>query len=71
MYAHVNLPGSSHFETFGPATKRECESWLRGRKDWHRKIYGGKWVSTYFPAKVITNQQAKRWKYRDGTRCFD
>jgi hypothetical protein len=70
MYATINLPGSTHFEKFGPASRRECEAWLDERDAWHRENHGGGWVSTYFPARILSNREAARMRYSDGTKVF-
>ena len=67
MYATINLPGSSHFEHYGPNTRAECEAWLEERRDVHQRGHGGVWVSTYMPARVITNAVARAMRYRDGS----
>jgi len=28
MYGIINIPGSTHFQWFGPATKAECNKWV-------------------------------------------
>jgi hypothetical protein len=66
MYATVNLHGSTHFQVFGPDTRAECEEWLESTKTEHQDTHGGAWVSTYYPARVVTNREARSWKYRDG-----
>lgn len=70
MYATVNLPGSSHFEHYGPDTKAECEAWLAERKVVHQEIHGGAWTGTYLPARVISNAVAERMRYRDGSHAI-
>jgi hypothetical protein len=66
MYATINLPGSTHFEAFGPNTRAECEEWLEAKKAEHKDMHGGAWVSTYCPARIVTNREARSWKYQDG-----
>lgn len=68
MYATINLPGSTHFEYSGPASRKECEDWLEEKKIEHQEKYGGVWVSTYFPARVVSNKDVLKWTYRDGTK---
>jgi len=69
MFAHINIPGSGNFETFGPGTKKECGNWI---EKIHSKVkaQGGN-ITSYCPAEIISNAEAKSWKYRDGTHCFD
>jgi hypothetical protein len=71
MYAIINLPGSSHFQAFGPANKAECEAWLQEKKTEHQEMHGGAWAGTYLPAKVVTNAEARSWRYRDGSRVVE
>jgi hypothetical protein len=70
MYAHVNLPGSSHFATFGPATRGECERWLKKMENHYKELHGGLWYNCYAPDGIIPNAEAMRWKYRDGSKVF-
>lgn len=70
MYATVNLPGSSNFEYYGPATKQECHDWLMMKRTEHKEMYGGLWINTYYPARIVSNKDAHKWKYRDGSRVI-
>lgn len=70
MFAYTNLPGSSYFETYGPATKKECEEWLDEKAEEHKQRSGGNWWSTYGPGTIITNAEAKAMRWQDGSRVF-
>ena len=63
MYATVNLPGSSYFKSFGPATKAECQDWLAETKRDYQERFGGTWYGNYAPGRVISNREAKKIKY--------
>lgn len=66
MVATVNLPGSSNFKYF-VGSKAECEKWLEQKKAEYQERFGGTWYSAYSPAKTVSNAEAKKWKYRDGS----
>lgn len=70
MVATTNLPGSSHFRYF-VGTKTECEAWLEKREEECKRLHQGAWFSVYDPGQIITNKEARRWRYRDGTRVFN
>ena len=70
MYALVNLPGSQNFDWFGPASKSECEAWLEEAKIFHQDRYGGLWTSTYYPARIVPNKEARAMRWRDGNRVI-
>jgi hypothetical protein len=65
MYATINLPGSSHFEYYGPASKAECEAWLERRTE---KLLQTQLVTSTMPRRVVSNKEAESWKYLDGSR---
>lgn len=67
MFAVINLPGSYHFSSFGPASKSDCEKWLDEEiKDMLRTEL----LSSTLPRQIISNREAKKWKYRDGSKVF-
>ena len=70
MYALVNMPGSVHFDYFGPASKSECEAWLEVQKTVHKERYGGLWTSTFFPDRIVSNKVARAMRWRDGNRVI-
>lgn len=70
MYGTINLPGSQHFDYYGPAPKAECEEWILAKEREHKDLYGGAWASTFLPARIVPNKEAERWKYRDGRRVI-
>lgn len=70
MYATINLPGNQHFQYYGPARKKECETWLDEQKARCQDLHGGAWISIYLPAQIVSNKEAEAWKYRDGTRVI-
>ncbi len=69
MIATTNLPGSSHFAHFR-GTKAECTEWLTKRENRCKDIHGGLWYNVYSPADIIAEREAKKWRYRDGTKVF-
>lgn len=69
MVATINLPGSSHFKYF-VGTRAECETWLEQKKEEYQERFGGAWYGAYSPAQILTNAEAKTWKYRDGSRVI-
>lgn len=67
MYATINLPGSSHFKYFGPASRADCEAWINQTvKDMLRFELLG----VTLPRQIISNKDAAKWRYRDGSRVF-
>lgn len=68
MFATINLPGSSHFEYYGPATKSECEQWLETRV---AELLETNLVTSTLPRRIISNKEARTWKYRDGSYVFN
>ena len=70
MYATINLPGSQHFRYYGPGTRAECERWLEEQKKIDQNINGGMWVSSYFPARIVSNRVARGVRYKDGSRVI-
>ena len=65
MYATINLPGSSHFEYFGPASKTDCQEWLRDRV---AELQGqGEQITSLLPQRIVSNRVAESWRYRDGS----
>jgi hypothetical protein len=70
MYATVNIPGSSHFDYYGPASKTECQEWLSWKLEQHKAIHEGAWTGTYLPDEIISNKRALSWRYQDGTRVI-
>lgn len=71
MYATINLPGSNHFQYYGPSTRKDCAAWLEEQKTRHQDEHGGTWTSTYLPARIVSNREAESWKYRDGSRVVN
>lgn len=67
MYAVINLPGSSHFEYHGPASKAECEAWLNARIE---KLLKTEQVSSLLPRRVVSNRDAESWRYLDGSKVI-
>lgn len=67
MYAVINLPGSSHFDWFGPSTEQECEAWLDKTVS---KMLETQLLGSTLPRQVISNKNAGKWKYRDGSHVF-
>lgn len=65
MYAAINLPGSSHFHYFGPATKQECQEWLRTTVE---RLSRTESATSLLPQRIVTNRDAESWRYRDGSR---
>lgn len=69
MVATVNLPGSSHFKYF-VGSKSDCELWLETVKEDYQNRFGGTWYNAYGPARVTPNAEARKWRYRDGSRVI-
>ena len=69
MVTTVNLPGSGHFHYF-VGSKAECESWLAAKKDEYQSRFGGAWVGAYNPGRMTPNAEAKKWKYKDGSKVI-
>jgi len=65
MYATINLPGSSHFEMFGPASRLECEQWLRQTVARRQRT---ELATSLLPQRIISNREAESWRFRDGSR---
>ncbi len=65
MYATINIPGSSHFEYYGPATRVECEAWLDRRVE---KLLETQLITSTLPRRIVSNKDAESWKYLDGSR---
>ena len=67
MYAHINLPGSKHFEYFGPASKCECREWLERRVN---ALLTTELLTSTLPRMVITNRDAEKTRYLSGNSVF-
>lgn len=67
MYATINLPGSSHFEYYGPASKAECQEWLNRRV---AKLQETQLITSLMPQRIVSNKDAESWKYLDGSRVI-
>lgn len=67
MYATINIPGSSHFEYYGPASKTECEGWLNRRLE---RLLETEQVTSTMPRRIVPNRDAESWKYLDGNRVI-
>lgn len=64
MYATINLPGSRHFEYYGPASKEACEKWLERRVT---ELQETELSSSLLPQSIHANREIESWKYRDGS----
>lgn len=67
MVAMTNIPGSKHFKWFR-GTKKECAAWLLARREICELDHGALWYNSYSPAVIISDREARRLKYRDGSR---
>ena len=65
MYATINLPGSSHFEYYGPASRQHCQNWLNATI---AKRSQTELVTSLLPQQIVSNKEAESWKYRDGSK---
>lgn len=65
MYATINLPGSSHFEYYGPASKADCQKWLDTRI---QKLQRTELLSSLLPQRIVSNKEAESWCYLDGSK---
>jgi hypothetical protein len=63
-YATINLPGSSHFEYYGPAPKAESEQWLRERVTELQKT---EQMTSLLPQRIVSKRDAESWRYRDSS----
>ena len=70
MFATINLPGSNCFYYYGPANKKECEVWIDETVDRLLNKRGRSLTST-LPRQIISNKEAAKWKYLDGSHVFD
>lgn len=70
MFITVNLPGSKNFEWF-QGTRKACLDWDDKKAEEFKSNFGGAWFSAYSGGKLMTNKEAKRWRYKDGTKVFD
>lgn len=68
MYATINLPGSSHFDWYGPATKKECQEWLDKTVN---KMLETELLTSTLPRRIISNKEANSWKYASGAKVFN
>lgn len=68
MFAIINLPGSSHFSSFGPASKKACEAWIEQEVS---NMLKTELLSSTLPRQIISNKEARKWKYMDGSRVFN
>ena len=64
MYAMLNLPGSQHFDYYGPACAEECEQWIKGR------LAAEPFPQNLRPTRVVSNREAERLRYRDGSHVI-
>ena len=67
MYAVINLPGSQHFAYYGPDTRANCQQWLADRV---KMLSRTEQPTALLPQRVVPNNEAQRWRYRDGTRVI-
>lgn len=65
MYATINLPGSSHFEYYGPATRQLCQDWLNRTL---AKRSETELITSLLPQRIVSNQEAESWRYLDGSK---
>ncbi len=67
MWAQVNLPGSSHFRYYGPATKQECQDWIDKTVN---DLLKTELLTSTLPRFIISNKEAAKVKYLDGSKVF-
>lgn len=65
MYALINLPGSSHFEYFGPASEIKCNDWLESRVN---KLLETELLTSTLPRRIVSNKEAEAMRFRDGSK---
>ena len=63
MYATINLPGSQHFEYYGPDSKAKCEAWLESRV---AELLETEQITSLLPQQVVSDREARSWRYLDG-----
>lgn len=67
MYATINIPGSSHFEYHGPASRSECQAWLKTRT---AILSQTEQITSLMPQRIVADKEALAWKYRDGSQVI-
>jgi hypothetical protein len=68
MFAVINVPGSHYFHSYGPGTRKECQEWIDRTVE---QLLRTTLLSSTLPRQIISNKEASRWKYRDGSRVFE
>jgi len=64
MFATINIPGSFHFEYYGPASRSECAAWLSKRV---ARLEQTQQITSLLPQRIVSNREAESWRYRDGS----
>lgn len=67
MYATINLPGSQHFEYYGPASRQSCQGWLNART---AELGKTELITSLLPQQILPNKEVESWKYRDGSKVI-
>lgn len=67
MYATINIPGSSHFEYYGPASRQACQDWLNTTIAKRSKT---ELIASLLPQQIVSNKEAESWRYRDGSKVI-
>jgi hypothetical protein len=67
MFAFINLPGSRHFQYYGPASKADCKNWLEKTR---KSLLRTELLTSTLPYGLISNKEAAKVKYRDGSNVY-
>ena len=68
MFAQINLAGSQQFRTYGPSDKSDCQYWLF--IETRKMINNGIAYTDTYPRLLLTNAEAKKARYKDGSHVF-
>jgi len=64
MYATINIPGSRHFDWYGPASKAACKKWLEARV---ADLQRTELLASLLPQRIVSNAAAESWTYLSGS----
>jgi len=67
MVAAIGYPGEAGFK-FKTGKKSDCEAWLTKMADKIRS--SGYGAEAILSTRVVSNKEAARWRYADGTKVL-
>lgn len=76
MIAYVGLPGSQHFiykffqDGRTKAAHERARAWYDKHQDWGLDTAPGFWGTPDARLHVISNKEARKWRWRDGRHVF-